>query len=80
LAFQSYLAFQLYSVASGDAVLARQIRALRPGLVLLRNPDDLLFREPRSLPLSVLLKRRTLNPRGGKSQWQVTWRKISALG
>jgi hypothetical protein len=72
LAFQSYLAFQLYSVASGDAVLARQIRALRPGLVLLRNPYDLLFREPRSLPLSVLLKRRTLNPRGGKSLRQVS--------
>jgi hypothetical protein len=52
-------------------VFARQMRALRPGLVLLQNPYDLLFREPRSLPLSVLVKRRTLNPRGGKSLRQV---------
>src|ERR1700684_535644 len=53
-------------------MLARQIRRLRPGLVLLQHPDDLIFREPCSLHLSVLQEGRTLNPRGGKSQWQVT--------
>src|SRR6202034_3346554 len=53
-------------------MLARQIRRLRPGLVLLQHPDDLIFREPRSLHLSVLQEARTLNPRGGKSQRQVT--------
>jgi hypothetical protein len=45
-----------------DAVLARQIRRLRPGLVLLQHPDDLIFREPCSLHLSVLQEGRTLNP------------------
>src|SRR5580693_4124937 len=55
-------------------MLARQIRRLRPGLVLLQHPDDLIFREPCSLHLSVLQEGRTLNPRGGKSQWQVTRR------
>src|ERR1700678_2260940 len=55
-----------------DAVLARQIRRLRPGLVLLQHPDDLIFREPCSLHLSVLQEGRTLNSPGGKSQWQVT--------
>jgi hypothetical protein len=39
--------------------------------VLLQHPDDLIFREPCSLHLSVLQEGRTLNPRGGKSQWQV---------
>jgi hypothetical protein len=39
--------------------------------VLLQHPNDLLFREPRSLHLSVLQEGRTLNPRGGKSQRQV---------
>jgi hypothetical protein len=53
-------------------VLARKIRRLRPGLVLLQNPYDLIFREPCSLHLSVLQEGRTLNPRGGKSQWQVS--------
>src|ERR1700685_4490167 len=53
-------------------MLARQIRRLRPGLVLLQHPDDLIFREPRSLHLSVLQEARTLNPRGGKSQRQVS--------
>src|SRR5580692_2547369 len=52
-------------------MLARQIRRLRPGLVLLQHPDDLIFREPCSLHLSVLQEGRTLNPRGGKSQRQV---------
>jgi hypothetical protein len=52
-------------------MLARQIPRLRPGLVLLQHPDDLIFREPCSLHLSVLQEGRTLNPRGGKSQWQV---------
>ena len=60
-------------------MLARQIRGLRPGLVLLQNPYDLLFREPRSLHLSVLQEGRTLNPRGGKSQWQVTAYKAAPL-
>src|ERR1700733_12264984 len=53
-------------------MLARQIRRLRPGLVLLQHPDDLIFREPCSLHLSVLQEGRTLNPRGGKSQRQVS--------
>src|ERR1700677_3422109 len=53
-------------------MLARQIRRPRPGLVLLQHPDDLIFREPCSLHLSVLQEGRTLNPRGGKSQWQVS--------
>src|ERR1700691_1493437 len=57
-------------------MLARQIRRLRPGLVLLQHPDDLIFREPCSLHLSVLQEGRTLNPRGGKSQRQVTDRKM----
>ena len=39
---------------------------------LLQHPDDLIFREPCSLHLSVLQEGRTLNPRGGKSQWQVS--------
>jgi hypothetical protein len=55
-----YLAFQLYSVASETSVLARQIRRLRPGLVLLQHPNDLIFREPCSLHLSVLQEGRTL--------------------
>ena len=33
--------------------------------------DQLIFREPCSLHLSVLQEGRTLNPGGGKSQWQV---------
>src|ERR1700722_15283056 len=53
-------------------MLARQIRRPRPGLGLLQHTDDLTFREPCSLHLSVLQEGRTLNPRGGKSQWQVT--------
>src|ERR1700733_13745126 len=52
-------------------MLARQIRRPRPGLGLLQHPDDLIFREPCSLHLSVLQEGRTLNPRGEKSQWQV---------
>jgi hypothetical protein len=39
--------------------------------VLLQHPNDLIFREPCSLHLSVLQEGRTLNPRGGKSQGQV---------
>jgi hypothetical protein len=50
-------------------VLARQIRRLRPRLVLLQHPYDLLFRKPRSLHLSVLQEGRTLKS---------PWRKISA--
>src|SRR3984957_7334989 len=53
-------------------MLARQIRRPRPGLGLLQHTDDLTFREPCSLHLSVLQEGRTLNPRGGKSQWQVS--------
>ncbi len=30
----------------GDPVLSRQVRRLRPRLLLAQNPDDLLFREP----------------------------------
>jgi superfamily I DNA/RNA helicase len=40
--------------------------------VLLQHAHDLLFREPCSLHLSVLFQGRTLNPRGGNSQWQVS--------
>src|ERR1700684_4580988 len=61
-------------------MLARQIRRLRPGLVLLQHPDDLIFREPRSLHLSVLQEARTLNPRGGKSQREVTSSEIRPIG
>jgi hypothetical protein len=39
-----------------DAVLARQIGSLRPSLMLAQNANDLLFREPCSLHLSVLVK------------------------
>src|SRR3984885_10598399 len=53
-----------------DAVLARQIRGLRPGLVLLQHPNDLLFREPCSLHLSVLQRPDSKSP----------WRKISVAG
>jgi hypothetical protein len=37
-------------------MLARQIAGFRRGLMLAQNADDLLFREPRSLHLSVLVK------------------------
>jgi hypothetical protein len=40
--------------------------------VLLQYPNDLIFREPCSLHLSVLQEGRTLNSPGGKSQWQVS--------
>jgi hypothetical protein len=62
-----------------DAVLARQIRRLRSCLVLLQNPDDLLFREPCSLHLPVLQEGQTLNPPGGKSQWQVNGCHVAGL-
>jgi hypothetical protein len=52
-------------------MLARQINRPRPGPVLPQHPNDLLFREPCSLHLSVLQEGRTLDPNGGKSQWQV---------
>ena len=47
----------------------------RPAVALTtprQHPNDLLFREPRSLHLSVLFQGQTLNPREGKSEWQVT--------
>ena len=68
-----------YRASPRDAMLARQIRGLRPSLALLQNPYDLLFREPRSLHLSVRFKGRTPNPRGGKSQRQVTLGVIGAV-
>ncbi len=49
---------------------ARQIRRLRPALVLLQHPDDLIFREPCSLHLSVLQRPDSKSP----------WRKISVAG
>src|SRR5580692_1783613 len=55
-----------------DAVLAGQLARLRPSLILPKDPDDLLFRKSRSLHPSVLSKGRTLAPRGGISQGQVT--------
>jgi hypothetical protein len=39
-----------------DAVLARQVGRLRPGLRLAQYANDLLFREPCSLHLSVPVK------------------------
>jgi hypothetical protein len=44
-----------------------QIGRLRASLGLLQKPDDLLFREPRSLPRPSSLKGQTLIDRGGKS-------------
>ena len=38
-----------------DAVLVRQIRCLRPNLMIAQNADDLVFRERCSLHLSALL-------------------------
>ena len=43
-------------MGSGDAVLARQVGRLRSGLMLAQNANDLFFREPCSLHLSVLVK------------------------
>jgi hypothetical protein len=40
--------------------------------VLLQHPDDLIFRKPCSLHLSVLQEGQTLNPPGEKSQSQVS--------
>ena len=37
-----------------DAVLAREIGGLGPRLMLAQNPNNLLFRQPGSLHLSVL--------------------------
>jgi hypothetical protein len=68
--FQALIAELGKEVRLGHAVLARQIRGLRPRLLLFQHPNDLLFREPRSLHLSVLFQGRTPNPRGGKSQWR----------
>src|SRR6202035_2163966 len=51
-----YLAFQLYSVALRDAVLAREIGRLRARLVLPQHANNLLFRKPGSLHLSFLHK------------------------
>lgn len=39
--------------------------------MLARNRDDLFFREPLPLHLSVIQSRPDSNPHGGKSQWQV---------
>ncbi|MDR3576822.1 MAG: hypothetical protein P4L50_23400, partial [Anaerolineaceae bacterium] len=44
---------------------------LRSSLILPQNPNDLFFRESRSLHVRPL-KGRTLVPNGGKSQGQVT--------
>ncbi len=49
-----YLAFQLYSVASETPCLRAKIGGLAASLVLLQHPNDLLFRKPCSLHLSVL--------------------------
>jgi hypothetical protein len=49
-----YLAFQLQKSRFRDPVLARQIGRLRSSRVLLQHRNDLLFREPCSLHLSVL--------------------------
>ena len=51
-------------------MLPSQVGRLRPSLMLLQRSDNLLFREPCSLHLSVL-SGRTLTPLGGKTQWQV---------
>src|SRR5690606_5273178 len=54
-----------------DTVLASQIARLRSGLVLPEHRDDLLFRKPLPLHLSVLQSRPDSNSR---------WRKNSVAG
>src|SRR4051794_32093770 len=56
-----------------NPVLACQIACLSPSFVLTQNCNDLLFREPDPLHRPSSRGSRTLNPRGGKTQWQVTW-------
>src|SRR5882724_5581199 len=51
----------------GDPMLASQVGHLRPSLMLFQHCDSLLFREPGSLHLSVLLQGRTLTPSGGNT-------------
>jgi hypothetical protein len=50
------LGFQLYSVASETPCLRAQIGGLCPRHVLAHHPNNLLFRKPGSLHLSVLQK------------------------
>ena len=57
---------------AADPVLAADIRRRRSRLVLPQDPDDLLFREPRSSSSSVSPRRRTLPKSGGVSGAQVT--------
>jgi hypothetical protein len=44
-------------------MLARQVSRLCPSLVLAQNRNDLLFHEPATVHLRLIL-------RGGKTQWQ----------
>ena len=61
-------------------MLARQIAGLRARLMLAQNRDDLLFREPDPLHRPSLQWGRTLNRRGGKTQWQVSaWDHVQSL-
>lgn len=53
-----------------DPMFASQVSPLRSSVMLPQYCDNLFFREPCSLHLSVLL-RRTLTPSGGNTQWQV---------
>ena len=45
---------------AADPVLAAQIGRSQPGLLLLQDPDDLLFVEPAALHPIILPRRRTL--------------------
>src|SRR6185437_8068393 len=57
---------------AADAMLAEQIGRLHPGLVLAQNPNDLLFRKPRTLHRPSPSRGRTLLKYGGSSGAQVT--------
>jgi hypothetical protein len=63
-----------------DAVLARQIGRLRTGLVLAQHPDNLLFRKPGSLHLSVLQKAglQLQLEEIGRGRSHGYWRRLSA--
>src|SRR6202040_3046269 len=56
-------------------VLPAEFRSLRASLMLPQHCDDLFFRKPASLHRSVPCSGRTLTPRGGISQWQVSHRR-----
>ena len=53
-------------------MLARKVGCLCPSLVLAQHRYNLLLSEPDTLHRPSLLSGRTLTPRGGKTQWQVS--------